>query len=107
MALVIHDHRDTVHPDGSRGKLLEHEAQCCKHCGQVVVLFHPGTPEWFIRGHVHHRQCTRCNGPICKTCGEVMKATGLCNPLEARIEQAFKTGKWDANYQHQFKILPN
>ena len=36
-----------------------------------------------------------------------MKATGLCNPLEARIEQAFKTGKWDANYQHQFKILPN
>jgi hypothetical protein len=104
--LLIIDHRGGENPDGTPGILVETATVGCAHCQAVIARYLPEFADR-AKNHVANYRCVRCDKNICKACAARMEKTGLCNPIDARIEHALKVGGWDENYQHNFKILPN
>jgi hypothetical protein len=88
----------TIDNRASGGKLYEADTVLCKHCAKIIaVIVGP------VKEYQGKRRCNRCDGAICRICAMI----GGCNPYEARVEHAIKTGGWDESFQHQYKILPN
>ncbi len=91
--------------DGAGKVLTRHTVSCC-HCQKVIAIVEgplEGCFEFFREG----RMCRRCNKALCQACAVQMRTTGLCNPFEAKLEEALKTGTWDENFQFHYKIRPD
>jgi hypothetical protein len=100
MGYLMIDHRGTMAPDGTKGRLQEFDTLACKHCQAVVAVLDKNHPN--VRSYTPKFKCTRCNGPVCRACA----ALGVCNPIQARIEHAVKTGRWDEKYLFKQGSVP-
>lgn len=87
MGFLVIDHRDGFEPDGSKGRLQEYDTVSCKHCQALIRIVLKGVTKAYETPY----RCDRCNGPICRYCGEARK--GICTPFPALVERAIRIRK--------------
>jgi hypothetical protein len=87
MGYVSIDHRNGQNPDGSKGTLVEYDTVSCRHCQAIIQIRLRGVNRE-VRTPYH---CARCNGPICKFCGE--QREGQCTPFWAMVDEAISKQK--------------
>lgn len=120
MGLLIIDHSQGQGIDARQGVKQEYSTVACVHCGRIIAMLRRANDVYHLANvdigratpvaqnlssdYVHHRRCRRCNKGICRICATAMEAAGgeCPGPMEAKIENAIKTGTWDENYRHNY-----
>ncbi len=92
--------------DDGAGKVMERHTVSCCHCQKVIAIVEAELEskfEYFREG----RMCRRCHKAMCQACAVQMRRTGLCRPFMSVVDNMLKTGVWNENHVHTYKILPN
>ena len=79
----------------------EFDTVACRHCGAVIKIVLKGV----TRAYETQYRCQRCDGPICRYCGEQLGAK--CSPVKAKIENALKGRRWNEIVEYNYRSVSN